>query len=72
MAGVTDRMVEIGGLSLHIREWLPESVDLEKPTFVLLHGLSSNARTWDMVAEKLNQAGYRAVAVDQRGHGFER
>lgn len=67
---VDDRMVDIGGLSLHIREWLPEKLDAEKPVFVLLHGLSSNARTWDFVARGLVEAGYKAVAVDQRGHGL--
>lgn len=70
MFDVADRMVEIGGLSLHIREWLPEKLDSLKPVFVLLHGLSSNAHTWDMAAAKLAEAGYKAVAVDQRGHGL--
>lgn len=37
--------------------------------FVLLHGLASNARLWDGVADHLAAAGHRVVAVDQRGHG---
>jgi pimeloyl-ACP methyl ester carboxylesterase len=36
---------------------------------VLVHGLSSNARTWDGVASRLAAAGHEVVAVDQRGHG---
>ncbi len=40
------------------------------PPFVLLHGLASNARTWDAVAAHLSEAGQRVIAVDQRGHGL--
>lgn len=39
------------------------------PDFVLAHGLASNARLWDGVAERLVARGHRAVSVDQRGHG---
>ena len=37
--------------------------------FLLVHGLSSNARLWDGVARRLADAGHEVVAVDQRGHG---
>ena len=40
-----------------------------RPVFVLVHGLASNARLWDGVAEALVERGYAAVTVDQRGHG---
>lgn len=60
---VRDRFIDVG-IKLHVREWPGR-----KTTFVLLHGLSSNSRTWDTVADQLWQAGYRVVAVDQRGHG---
>ncbi len=53
------------GLELAIREWAGE-----KTPFVLVHGLASNARTWDHVAQLLNENGHRVVAVDQRGHGL--
>jgi pimeloyl-ACP methyl ester carboxylesterase len=36
---------------------------------LLVHGLSSNARTWDGVARVLAEAGHDVAAVDQRGHG---
>lgn len=36
---------------------------------LLVHGLASNARLWDGVAEALTGLGYGAVAVDLRGHG---
>ncbi|HEY5135397.1 MAG TPA: alpha/beta hydrolase [Candidatus Nanopelagicales bacterium] len=37
--------------------------------FLLVHGLSSNARLWDGVARRLADAGHEVVAVDLRGHG---
>jgi pimeloyl-ACP methyl ester carboxylesterase len=37
--------------------------------FLLVHGLSSNARLWDGVARRLAGSGHEVVAVDQRGHG---
>jgi pimeloyl-ACP methyl ester carboxylesterase len=39
------------------------------PPFLLVHGLSSNARLWDGVAARLAAAGHHVVAVDQRAHG---
>ncbi|MCG3210996.1 MAG: 2-succinyl-6-hydroxy-2,4-cyclohexadiene-1-carboxylate synthase [Anaerolineae bacterium] len=59
-----DRFVDIG-FNLHLREWPGP-----KTPFVLLHGLSSNSRTWDAVGDALAQAGHRVIAVDQRGHGL--
>ena len=38
--------------------------------FLLVHGLSSNARLWDDVAAALADAGHETVAVDLRGHGL--
>jgi pimeloyl-ACP methyl ester carboxylesterase len=37
---------------------------------LLLHGLASNARIWDMVAPQLYQAGLAPMAPDARGHGL--
>lgn len=37
--------------------------------FLLVHGLASNARLWDGVAEYLLDAGHPSAAVDLRGHG---
>ncbi|MBI1880056.1 MAG: alpha/beta hydrolase [Chloroflexi bacterium] len=59
-----DRFIDIG-LTLHVREWPGD-----KNPFVLLHGLSSNCRTWEAVATRLAAAGHRVVTVDQRGHGL--
>jgi pimeloyl-ACP methyl ester carboxylesterase len=40
-----------------------------QPAVLLVHGLSSNARTWEGVAEDLAGAGHPVAALDQRGHG---
>ncbi|MBB5867726.1 pimeloyl-ACP methyl ester carboxylesterase [Allocatelliglobosispora scoriae] len=37
--------------------------------FVLVHGLASNARLWDEVADELSAAGHPVWAVDLPGHG---
>jgi pimeloyl-ACP methyl ester carboxylesterase len=39
------------------------------PPFLLVHGLSSNARLWDAVARSLAEAGHPVFAVDLRSHG---
>ena len=62
----TDRTIDIG-INLHIRQW---DGDPARTPFVLLHGLSSNCRTWDGVAEHLHAAGHPVITVDQRGHGL--
>ncbi len=59
----TEHFINVG-LNLHVREWPGD----QQP-FILLHGLASNKRTWDLVAEHLAAAGHPVLAVDQRGHG---
>ena len=43
--------------------------DPAAPPVVLVHGLASNLRLWDGVAERLHADGHTVVAIDQRGHG---
>lgn len=52
-------------VNLHLRHWLGGR---GRP-FLLVHGLASNARLWDEVAEVLVGAGHPVYAVDLRGHG---
>jgi pimeloyl-ACP methyl ester carboxylesterase len=59
------RRVAVRGIELSIREWSGT-----KRPFLLVHGLASNARTWDGVAARLQATGHYIVAVDQRGHGL--
>jgi pimeloyl-ACP methyl ester carboxylesterase len=47
----------------------PAGARPDDPSFVLVHGLASNARMWDGVATRLSAAGHPAITVDQRGHG---
>ena len=57
------------GVVLRVREHTPtRSVD-DARTFLLVHGLSSNALLWDGVGAALAAAGHRSVAVDLRSHG---
>lgn len=59
------RRVRAGEVELAIREWNGAGRD-----FLLVHGLASNAKTWDLVAQALSARGHHVVAVDQRGHGL--
>jgi pimeloyl-ACP methyl ester carboxylesterase len=54
------------GATLHVerREGDPAAIP-----FVLVHGLASNLRLWDGVAEALHAQGHTVIALDQRGHG---
>jgi pimeloyl-ACP methyl ester carboxylesterase len=64
----TDERVGVAdGVRLHVRRW-PSDAAPARP-FLLVHGLASNARTWDAVAGRLAADGHPAVAVDLRGHG---
>ena len=56
--------VEVNGVRLGYRE----SGDRAGTPAVLLHGTGSSAGTWDRFAARLAAAGYRAIAVDLRGH----
>jgi pimeloyl-ACP methyl ester carboxylesterase len=58
------RIPAADGVTLEAREWPGQAT-----AFLLVHGLASNARMWDGVAEQLASRGHRVVAVDQRGHG---
>ncbi|GGY16370.1 alpha/beta hydrolase [Streptomyces tanashiensis] len=40
-----------------------------RPTFVLVHGGSSNARAWGPLQNELALLGYRSLALDLPGHG---
>jgi pimeloyl-ACP methyl ester carboxylesterase len=56
---------------LAIHEWHPRSADAGggAPIALLVHGVTSWHRTWWRVGPALADHGWRAVAVDLRGHG---
>jgi pimeloyl-ACP methyl ester carboxylesterase len=55
------------GVSLHAQTW--PGGDSGRRPYLLVHGLSSNCRTWEGVAELLHDAGHPVAAIDLRGHG---
>jgi len=57
----------LNDLRVHYLRW--EAADHDFPV-VLLHGLSSSARIWDLVAPYLASEGLTCYAPDARGHGF--
>jgi pimeloyl-ACP methyl ester carboxylesterase len=59
------RFVTTFGLRLAVCEW----GDASAPAILLSHGGFDFARTFDVFAPLLADAGYRVVAWDQRGHG---
>ncbi len=56
------------GVRLSVRAWRAEGAPA-KVAYLLVHGLSSNARLWDGVAVRLAAAGHPSYAVDLRSHG---
>src|SRR5262245_61892496 len=60
------RIPVAAGIGLQV---LTRGLDHPGTPVVLVHGLASNARLWDGVAERLAAAGHPVAAVDQRGHG---
>ncbi|MFC8129722.1 alpha/beta fold hydrolase [Streptomyces sp. NPDC057302] len=56
-------------VSLNVRHRPAGGPQAAHRPFVLLHGMLSNARMWDEVADLLAAAGHPVYAIDQRGHG---
>jgi pimeloyl-ACP methyl ester carboxylesterase len=63
MTAPRDGWVRVGDIRLHYRDWGGTG-----ELIVLLHGLASNCRYWDLVAPILSES-FAVVALDQRGHG---
>ena len=62
----TDLSVPVtSDVKLHVRH---RAGTASRP-FLMVHGLASNARVWDEVADHLADAGHPVYAVDLRGHG---
>lgn len=56
----------LNDLRIHYLQWgEPDGFPV-----ILLHGLASNARIWEMVAPPLAERGLRLLAWDARGHGL--
>ena len=59
-----DRTVRANGMNFHYLEW----GDPANPALVMLHGVSQQAHSWDLVSLALSPD-YHVIALDQRGHG---
>ena len=59
----TEQIVAVNGNSFYYRDWGGSG-----QAVVLLHGLASNCRIWDLVAPILSRQLW-TLALDQRGHG---
>jgi pimeloyl-ACP methyl ester carboxylesterase len=57
--------VEAAGIPFHALAW----GDADAPPVLLLHGVTSAARTWWRVGPAVAAAGFRVVAPDLPGHG---
>jgi pimeloyl-ACP methyl ester carboxylesterase len=69
----TERVRLADGVELAADRWPaasgPVGASPAGTTFLLVHGLASNARLWDGVAQALTAVGHQVVTVDLRGHG---
>lgn len=65
----TERIDVADGVQLAADRWEPDGQGRTGVPFVLVHGLASNARLWDGVADRLTRLGHPVVTVDLRGHG---
>lgn len=63
------RFGEINGVGLHWRQRLVEA-PIERPLIVLVHGFGGSAFTWRHTLDRLEQAGYPAIAVDLPPFGY--
>lgn len=62
--------VSTNAIQVRCLEWpLPAGVRANPHTILLIHGLTSIAETWSLVAPRLAEAGFRVLATDLRGHG---
>src|SRR3954447_4607633 len=64
MGEVEHREIEVGGLRMHVAEQ-----GASGPLVVLLHGFPESWYSWRHQLAALADAGFRAVAPDQRGYG---
>jgi esterase len=59
-----DRVIEANGLRLHYLDWGTPG----RQPFIMLHGISRTAHSFDHVAPHFNRD-YHVLAIDLRGHG---
>jgi pimeloyl-ACP methyl ester carboxylesterase len=60
-----DSTIDAAGIAFHALDW----GDADAPPVLLLHGVTSSARTWWRIGPALAAAGFRVVSPDLPGHG---
>ncbi len=65
MPDIHNHFVSVGALRLNVFDWGTDG----QPPLILLHGLASTSRMFDLLAPELIKE-YHVVAYDQRGHGL--
>ncbi|MFF3641015.1 alpha/beta fold hydrolase [Streptomyces sp. NPDC002564] len=65
----TFRIPVSASVSLNVRHRPAAGPGAARRPYLLLHGMLSNARMWDDVADRVAAAGHPVYAVDHRGHG---
>lgn len=68
--GATQRFIETNGVRLSVYESTPEGgADPNRPAVVFSHGFPELGFSWRHQLPAVAAAGFRAVALDQRGYG---
>jgi pimeloyl-ACP methyl ester carboxylesterase len=65
-ASPQEATIEAAAIPFHVLSW----GDPAAPPVLLMHGVTSNARTWWRVGPAIAAAGYRVTAPDLPGHGL--
>ncbi len=61
-----EEYVQANGLRFHLLRWGSS----RRGDVLLIHGLASNARFWELAAPRLAEGGLSCLAPDLRGHGL--
>jgi pimeloyl-ACP methyl ester carboxylesterase len=67
--GATQRLVELDDVTLSVYEAGPADLDDGRPAVVFSHGFPDLAYGWRDQLPAVAEAGFRAIAPDQRGYG---
>jgi pimeloyl-ACP methyl ester carboxylesterase len=60
-----DHFIDLNGARFRYQEW----GDPSAPVVVFLHGVLLHADPYELIVAPISSAGYRVLALDQRGHG---
>ncbi|WP_304232054.1 alpha/beta hydrolase [Jiulongibacter sediminis] len=60
------------GLTLFVRQWLPDSTiaEKEKTAILIFHGVTAHSGPYEMTGRPFSARGYTTFGLDYRGHGL--